>query len=513
MQVGINKKGFTIVELLVVIVVIAILAAIAIVSYNGMISKAHEAGIQAETEQNAKAMQSYQTIRGNYATNCADAGVKVGTDNVLSCASSSDGQQFCVGVSRNGIAYYSTNGHLTPREGSCSGFVGIAAGSEFTDIAAGQGVTCGVAGGKAYCWGGNWSGQLGNGTTNDSTSPVAVTAAPGVLAGKTVTDISVGDAHGCAVADGAAYCWGEGGSGQLGNSGTADSTTPVPVNTSGVLSGKTVTKVAANGDQTCLIADARAYCFGDTYEGALGNGVTVRTDQTTPVAVSTSGVLSGKTVTDISVGGYYAYNACVVADGGAYCWGVNDWGQLGNGDSGNSALPVAVNTSGVLAGKTVTSVSMYEYHACAVADGAAYCWGGNGNGYLGNGEANGTLRYLPVAVDTTGVLAGKTVTAVAPGDYHTCVIANGQVYCFGSTYGGVIGNGVFHVHSNVTSPVAVNTAGVLAGKTATVLASGYAHACVIASGMPHCWGESWGGALGQGSDTSSGVPVLVAPLP
>jgi alpha-tubulin suppressor-like RCC1 family protein len=287
------------------------------------------------------------------------------------------------------------------------------------------------------------------------------------------------------------------------------------VTTSGVLAGKTVSKVAVNGDQTCVVADGKAYCFGDTYEGALGNGVTARTNQTTPIAVDASGVLAGKTVTDITVGGYYAYYGCVIADGKAYCWGINtSEGRLGDGSTANRPTPVAVSTSGVLAGKTVTDISAYEYHVCVVADGGAYCWGGNGNGSLGNGTTN--ISTTPVAVTSTGALAGKTVTAVAAGDYHTCGIASGKAYCWGDSSQGTLGNGMSGPIANQLTPVPVSVSGVLSGKTVTAIASGYNHTCVIADRLPHCWGDTvnwWGGVLGNGNTTGSNIPVLVSPIP
>ena len=112
-------------------------------------------------------------------------------------------------------------------------------------------------------------------------------------------------------------------------------------------------------------------------------------------------------MTAVSAGGSHS---CAVADGKAYCWGS---GMLGNNTWGNSRVPVAVDTSGVLAGKTVTAVSAGGSHSCAVADGKAYCWGSGFSGVLGN---NGTDdARVPVAVDTSGVLADRTVTAVSAG--------------------------------------------------------------------------------------------------
>ena len=193
-------------------------------------------------------------------------------------------------------------------------------GRTLTAISAGGNHTCAIADGKAYCWGWNDYGQLGNNTTNDSTAPVAVyTTRP--LAGKTITAISAGQGHSCAVADGNAYCWGSNNIGQLGTGTTSSSSCSVPVDTSGELAGKTVTFISAGYDHTCVVADGKAYCWNNSY-GQLGNNST--TDSTVPVPVNTTRPLAGRTVTAISA---WTFHTCTVADGNAYCWGSNNSGN------------------------------------------------------------------------------------------------------------------------------------------------------------------------------------------
>jgi hypothetical protein len=138
--------------------------------------------------------------------------------------------------------------------------------------------TCALDHGRAYCWGGNSDGQLGDGSTGGSSGvPVAVDTS-GVLAGKTLTQISASGFTTCALSSaGAAYCWGEGGQGQLGDSGITDSHVPVPVSTSGVLAGKTLSQVSAAGDLASCAVDVagEAYCWGWNAAGTLGDGSTV----------------------------------------------------------------------------------------------------------------------------------------------------------------------------------------------------------------------------------------------
>ena len=157
--------------------------------------------------------------------------------------------------------------------------------------------------------------------------------------------MSLGAAHTCAIAsDNLAYCWGDDSIGTLGNGATTgDQVSPVAVDTSGALSGKTILSISAGDYHTCAIAsDNLAYCWGDDSSGRLGDGPATGGNQTSPVAVDTSGKLSGKTVLNISAS---AFTACVIAsDNQVYCWGNDAYDQLGNGPTaGSQPSPVAVS--------------------------------------------------------------------------------------------------------------------------------------------------------------------------
>ena len=146
-----------------------------------------------------------------------------------------------------------------------------------------------------------------------------------------------------------------------------------------------VTDVARGSDHACAIVSGQLYCWGaSTGVGELGTGVTI-VNEHTPVPVGATGVMASKTVTDISLQSSYS---CAVASGEAFCWGSNTNGRLGDNSTTQRNAPVAVNTSGVLSGRTVTAIETgNNAHTCAVADGLAFCWGSNINGRLGNGEA------------------------------------------------------------------------------------------------------------------------------
>ncbi len=178
-----------------------------------------------------------------------------------------------------------------------------------------------TATGQAGCWGLNSSGQLGNPVTGKNSLVPAPVTS-------SPSYIGAGISHSCMLRNGLAFCWGNNGSGQLGNNSTTSSSVPVAVYTGGALSGVTLMQITAGQSFTCALSTAGAvYCWGRNVYGQLGNGTT--TQSNVPVAVSTSGVLSGVTVTQVTAGDE---GACALSSAGAaYCWGFDSYGQLGNG--------------------------------------------------------------------------------------------------------------------------------------------------------------------------------------
>jgi alpha-tubulin suppressor-like RCC1 family protein len=437
---------------------------------------------------------------------------EISTGYQIACALSSAGAGYCWGA--GGLGNNTTTESNVPVAVSVSG---VLSGLTLTQISAGgaYGVPfpCALDDlGAAYCWGQDVYGSIGDPATGANFAvPVAVTARS--------TMVSVGQSHSCLLRNGKAYCWGSNNYGQLGNNSTTASSVPVPVYTGGVLSGVTLIQISAGGnggtdDITCALSSAGAvYCWGWGAGGDLGNGTTTTT-QTTPVAVTTSGVLSGVTLTQIAVG---SYSACALSSAGAaYCWGLGTNGQLGNGTSSSTPVttPVAVTASGVLSGLTLTQISAKSSTFCVLSSaGAAYCWGYGTNGQLGNNSTTAT-QSTPVAVTATGALAGLTLTAIAAGFPDTCALAStGAAYCWGAGSTGGLGNGAT-TESNV--PVAVTTSGVLSGVTLIQIttnsgsASTNDYSCGLSTaGAAYCWGNDTNGQLGNNSTTAVTTAVAV----
>jgi uncharacterized repeat protein (TIGR01451 family) len=258
--------------------------------------------------------------------------------------------------------------------------------------------------GALYAWGRNADGQLGNGTTTSSTTPVQVTGLPGNIIG-----IAAGSCDSLALtADGLVYAWGCNGSGQLGTGNTTGSTTPVQV--SGLIG---VTAIATKSATSLALTSSGAlYAWGDNTYGQLGNGTT--TNSSTPVQVGISA-----SVTAISAGGFH--NLALTTTSAVYAWGRNDYGQLGAtttqtcGSYACSTTPVAV--SGLPTG--VTKIASGASHNLALtSSNTVYTWGANTLGQLDIGSSDSSPHPTPAQANTlTGVPA-----IAAGGDFNLTIV-------------------------------------------------------------------------------------------
>lgn len=382
-------------------------------------------------------------------------------------------------------------------------------------VAAGWSFECAIASDdNVYCWGYNGYGQLGNGSTRNKNVPTKIRMDN--LQGKTIKDISAGSNQVCVIAsDDNAYCWGNNPIGQLGNKSTLDSSIPVPVYTGGALKGLKLKSIVSGADHSCVIAsDNNVYCWGNNYNGQLGDNTW--STKTEPVAVNTANGVSelyGLTVKSIDAG--RNHNCVIASDNKVYCWGNNYYGQLGNNDTFDQNVPVAVITAGSdMVGKTAkydasrTTISAGQNHSCVIAneDSYPYCWGLNYNGQIGNSSWTNSL--IPEAVTMSGVLSGKTVKSIENGGYNTCAIASDDnAYCWGYGYYGGLGNSE---NSNYSSPQAITTTGALSGKTMLSMSGGYYHVCAIASdNLMYCWGYNYYAQLGNNSTINANAAVAV----
>ena len=394
-------------------------------------------------------------------------------------------------------------------------------GKKIVQTANGNGYSLALsADGTVYTWGRNEYGQLGNGVTaTNSPVPVAVKTAGTPMEGKTIVQISAKVWYALALAsDGTVYSWGFNSWGQLGNgtSGTANNASaPVAVKTAGTpMEGKTIVQVAAGATHSLALAtDGTIYAWGKNEYGQLGNDST--TNSPVPVAVKTAGTpMDGKTIIQIHAG--YEHSLALASDGTVYAWGRNNSGQLGKNDATDTHIPAAVQTLGTpMAGKVIVQLAAGNSQSMALAsDGTVYTWGWNQYGQLGNGTT--TNSRIPIAIVTTGTpLAGKIISQIAAGNAHALAMTDdGTVYTWGWNQYGQLGN---NSTINSSLPVIVKTTGTpLAGKMITQIASGGSpNSLVLANdGTMYTWGWGQYGQLGDSTiGTDAKVPVAVSTAP
>ncbi len=310
----------------------------------------------------------------------------VGVGGGLSFAHISAGGDFACGLTAAGAAYCwgkNTEGELgagsdrptsdctstfhnpSPNAGVCPNPVPVFGGLTFTSVSAGHAHACGlVSDGTAYCWGANGVGQLGSPPQVcmiGFNTPVCSLVPVPVSGGFKFKAIEAGYLHTCAIAlDGAAYCWGQNTSGELGTGATSTSSdTPVAVT-----GGLTFTGISAGVGHSCgIVAGQTGYCWGDNTYGQLGDGTT-NDARDSPASVS-----GGLLFAQLIAGGS---NTCGLTPAGKeYCWGRNSEGELGAGDYADRPLPNPVQ-----GGLTFSSITLGDGPVgCGVVTQVAYCWG------------------------------------------------------------------------------------------------------------------------------------------
>jgi alpha-tubulin suppressor-like RCC1 family protein len=403
---------------------------------------------------------------------------------------------------------------------------------QLSSIVGGQNTLCSLSVTNAlYCLGSNSNWSLGTGDNILYTAPT-FKQLHGDLDGKTITQISVNAIHGCAIADSKVYCWGYQQNGAIGNNGGGSLANPGAVYDTGVLAGKTMTTVMAAGTggviggitvyaHTCALDDAgNAYCWGANGNnlsggGQLGNGSVGGGNANVPGAV-----VGGLQFKQGEIVGGSWHTCAIRTNGKLYCWGADNNGQIGNAGSGGSTVthtgtPSQVQGTSILdleyAGQTFNDITAGQAHNCAIsAENKMWCWGQNAQGQLGIGSTTDSQVARKVTLPS-GETGWKKVAA---GNYWTCALTlAGHVYCWGGA--GLGGPAPWIGDGNTagtprTSPTAVLTSGVLAGKTLDGLWCTYSTTIVRdTDGKFYAWGRNDNGMLGTGSSSTPDTAVPI----
>jgi len=291
------------------------------------------------------------------------------------------------------------------------------------------------ADGTVWTWGYNWYGQLGDGTIINKHAPVQVTGLTGVIA------VSAGDEHTVALkADGTVWAWGHNWTGQLGTSTTTMYQSSTPVQIVGLTG---ITAISAGHSHTvALKSDGTAWAWGNNSHGQLGDGSTTWGGVPQPVQVA--GLAD---IIAVSVGS--RYTVALKADGTAWAWGYNYYGQLGDGTTADRHTPVQITG---LTG--VTDISAGAVHTVAsTLGGTAWAWGSNNRGQLGDGTE--TDRHTPVQVTgLTGVTAVSAANSSGATVHTIALKSDGAVWAWGDNWYGQLGLGDY-TSTNSFTPVQV----------------------------------------------------------
>ena len=368
----------------------------------------------------------------------------------------------------------------------------------WTMLAAFSAIPAVAANYSVMSWGFNNDGELGNGTVQTA-SPNG-TDIPGPVRGLLgVVAIAAGGTFGMALkSDGTVWAWGFNNTGQLGN-GTVTSS-DVPVQVSGLTG---IVAIAAGTDHgLALKSDGTIWAWGDNADGELGNYPFTLENTDTPVQV---GGVSG--VASIAAGD--SFSMALKTDGTVWTWGINSYGNLGNGTfEGTSYMP------GQVTGLTgVAAIASGVLHQLALKkDGTVWAWGENEYGQLGNGTFT---TASPLGISTPVQVNGLVgVTAISGGDsYSLALKSDGTVWAWGFNYDGQLGNG--------TSTLSISTPGCCSDIPVQVngligvdaIAAGFNQGLAVKSdGTVWAWGSGDFGQLGNGTFQSSPTAVQVSGL-
>ncbi|GAC56657.1 putative serine/threonine protein kinase [Gordonia hirsuta DSM 44140 = NBRC 16056] len=282
------------------------------------------------------------------------------------------------------------------------------------------------------------------------------------------------------------YCWGRNNSGQLGDGSNTQRNTPVKVpgltNVTAVSTGSYKSKSDEILGTTCAVADGEAYCWGNNNYGEIGDGTETNRDTPTKVA----GLDKVATV----VQAYGTSCAVTEAEQEVYCWGYGSFGQIGDGTEERSTKA----PSKVQGLSGVTALSGDGRSFCAVAQGKLHCWGDNKHGQLGDGTVD--QRNTPVVVqnleNVESVSVGYSTDNEEGNQQSACAVADGKVYCWGAW-------------ENRKVP------GEVVGLTdARQVAFDVASACAITEGGElYCWGYNRFGQIGTGDTVKVETPTKV----
>jgi alpha-tubulin suppressor-like RCC1 family protein len=355
---------------------------------------------------------------------------------------------------------------------------------------------------ELHCWGTNFSGRLGVGDTTGRSFPTKATANPASgFTNTNVTAVAMGAMSVCAIENGSVFCAGTNSSGQLGNGTTNDSSLFVKVadNNAAVpsISNSGFSKIAVGNNSACALKMSMAYCWGaDTY-GLIGDGAASTAGSNVPIMLADASPFINGAISEIGLSGKHA---CLLRDMGqandkkTYCWGMTGASAVGGTATYDSAfrnVATIVPDGGGFTNGNVDSVSVGEESTCVVDAGVVRCFGANNGGISSPAGSAGPI-WPPVAIPDAAPFTNSGVAKVVNGATSACAIKTSVLYCWGSDFAGSLGDGGT-ANADKTA-VKVAAANGFTNTNVSKVAISAQTACALEAGSLWCWGN-WGWQL------------------
>ena len=455
---------------------------------------------------------------------------EVSTGGAHTCALLNSGEIKCWGLNNHGqlgLGDFKSRGDEEGEVGT--DLIAVVLGNKYLSkaISAGREHSCAISiKGTLFCWGKNDKGQLGVGDNEERNQPTAVDVGGGL----TVKSVSAGGEHTCALlSDDSMKCWGEGGAGQLLGEVPDDQNAP---STAMDLDDNFAAKDISMGpEHACaLLNHGQVKCWGKNDEGQLGQGDTDsvgkasgdpddETDEIPTVDLGTN-IVARAVVVGTS-------HSCAIVNGGAVkCWGKNNFGQLGLGNSVDNVDPHIGDDSGEMgddlaaitfgrSNRRAIQIGAGQDFTCAlVSDGTVSCWGKNDVGQLGRGDTEtvGDDETAATGMESINFPTGVTPRSLSVGERHACIVgtsgSDNKVYCWGDDSAGQLGQATSVVLGDDEELSSMTAVDFGADDTVKAVVAGAKHTCaILANDALVCWGDNTSGQLGRNSVTS----VLSAP--
>ena len=371
--------------------------------------------------------------------------------------------------------------------------------------------------GSLKCWGENVYGQLGLGDNDNRIEMGSMLPFVDLGVGKTATQIALRGSSSCAILNnGELKCWGYNGSGQLGLLHVTNQYSP-PSTPVDLGQGKTAQQVAQGGaGYACAVLDDNSLkCWGQGWYGQLGNGKTQggnpdgASSQYTPTAVNLGNSRSAR---QVALG--YEHTCALLDDFSVKCWGRNQHGQAGRGASdprySRAGAAVQLGTSSDGLTLTAQSIATGNNHSCAITDGGGVkCWGLNDKGQLGIGNTDNKGRGntdMSADLPFVNLGAGRTATMLAAGMQHTCALLDdGSVKCWGRNNEGQLGlENTTDLHAPSATAIDLGSDGQNTYTATAISAAEHFTCALLNNGRAKCWGTNGQGQLGQGHTDALG---------